>query len=184
MITASVLWRRVDTPGHDACHLERSDVGWILDGTTVFRHDGVPARLNYHVASDLEWRTQSGHVHGWLGMRFVEFRLARSTEGVWTLNAATVLSAGGCVDLDLGFTPATNLLPLRRLALAEGQAADAPAAWFNLSTGTLEILPQRYERRAETTFWYEAPGLDYAALLEVTPVGFICRYPGLWEEEP
>lgn len=24
----------------------------------------------------------------------------------------------------------------------------------------------------------------YAALLEVTPTGFICRYPGLWEAEP
>jgi hypothetical protein len=68
--------------------------------------------------------------------------------------------------------------------LAEGQAADAPAAWLDVPAGTLQILPQRYERRAKATYWYEAPSVNYAALLEVTPTGFIRRYPGLWEIEP
>jgi hypothetical protein len=90
----------------------------------------------------------------------------------------------GCVDLDLGFTPATNLLQLGRLALTEGQAADAPVAWLDVSAGTLEVLSQRYERRSATTYWYEAPGFGYAGLLEVAPTGFITRYPGLWEAEP
>ncbi len=91
---------------------------------------------------------------------------------------------GNCVDLDFGFTPATNLLQLRRLALDEGQAADAPAAWLSaLPAGSLELLPQRYERRTAATYWYEAPSVGYAALLEVAPTGFILRYPGLWEAE-
>lgn len=76
------------------------------------------------------------------------------------------------------------MLPIRRLALAEGQAGQAPAAWLHVSAGTLEVLPQRYERRAEATYWYEAPRFTYAALLEVTPAGFVRRYPGLWEMEP
>ena len=63
-------------------------------------------------------------------------------------------------------------------------AADVPVAWLDVATGTLEVLPQRYERRAEATYWYEAPRFDYAALLEVGPAGFIHRYPGLWEAEP
>src|SRR5207244_2474062 len=40
MEVAAILWRRLDTPGHDACRLERSDAGWELDGTAVFREDG------------------------------------------------------------------------------------------------------------------------------------------------
>jgi hypothetical protein len=47
--------------------------------------------------------------------------------------------------MDLGFTPATNLLQLRRPALEPGQAAAAPAAWLDVSAGTLEELTQRYE---------------------------------------
>jgi hypothetical protein len=102
---------------------------------------------------------------------------------VWTLNGLAVPGMANCIDLDFGFTPATNLLQLRRMALAEGQAAEVPVAWLDVSTGTLQVLPQRYERRAVTEYWYEAPAFDYAALLEVSPTGFILRYPGLWEVE-
>jgi uncharacterized damage-inducible protein DinB len=88
-----------------------------------------------------------------------------------------------CIDLDFGFTPSTNLLQLRRLALECGQAADAPAAWVDVETGTLDILVQRYERRSETTYWYQAPRFNYADILEVDHIGFVRRYPGLWEVE-
>lgn len=67
MEIASVLWRRLDTPGHDACRLEGTDAGWKLDGTAVFREDRLPARLTYQVTCDLAWRTKEGRVHGWLG---------------------------------------------------------------------------------------------------------------------
>jgi hypothetical protein len=32
----SALWRRLDTPGHDAAHVSRTDDGWRLDGAAVF----------------------------------------------------------------------------------------------------------------------------------------------------
>lgn len=102
---------------------------------------------------------------------------------MWTLNGLVVASLENCIDLDLGFTPATNLLPLRRLDLAEGQSAEASAAWLDVAAGTLAVLPQRYQRRSKTTYWYEAPSVNYAALLEVAPTGFVLRYPGLWEAE-
>jgi uncharacterized protein len=183
MIVASALWRRLDTPGHDACRLEQGATGWALDGAAVFSEDGSPAQLAYRIACDLAWRTQHGEVRGWLGGRAVEFSVSRTSEGLWTLNGVLVPRLEGCVDLDLGFTPATNLTQIRRSALAVGQAAHVPVAWLDPSAGTLEVLPQRYERRDETTYWYEAPRFDYAALLEVGPSGFIQRYPGLWEAE-
>ncbi len=99
------------------------------------------------------------------------------------LDGEDIPAVRDCVDLDFGFTPATNLMQLRRLALECGQAADAPAAWLDVSTGNLDVLVQRYERRSETTYWYEAPRFDYAALLEVDSIGFIREYPGLWHAE-
>jgi hypothetical protein len=33
----------------------------------------------------------------------------------------------------------------------------------------------KYERRAKTTCWYEAPSVGYTALLEVIPTSFIQR---------
>jgi hypothetical protein len=180
---ASILWRRLDAPGHDCCLLAPAPGGWSLYGTAVYHQDGVPARLTYHIASSLAWRTQHGRIRGWLGVRLVEFSIARMAGGVWTLNGAVVPGLQSCVDLDLGFTPATNLLQLRRIALQEGQGAEVPVAWLDVMAGTLEVLEQRYERRGESTYWYEAPGPGYSGMLEVTPDGFIRRYPGLWESE-
>jgi hypothetical protein len=184
MTVTSVLWRRLDTPGHDACRLTGSDNGWQLDGTAVFRHNGLPALLAYRLRCDLAWRTQQGQVRGWLDEKPVEFTITRTAEGIWTLNDAVVPGLESYADLDFGFTPATNLSQLRRVALAQGQAAEVPVAWLDVSSSTLEALPQRYERRTGTTYWYTSPSADYAGLLEVTPAGFIGRYPDLWEAEP
>jgi hypothetical protein len=90
-------------------------------------------------------------VHGWLGARPLDLRITRTHDGIWTLNGQVVSHLDGCVDLDLGFTPATNLFQLRRVALQVGQAADVPVAWLDVPVGTLDPLHQRYERRADAT---------------------------------
>jgi len=182
-LVRSIIWRRLDSPGHDACRLEEHGSGWRLDGAAVVRLGGRPARLTYSATCDASWRAQSGCVRGWIGDRTVEFNVERIAGATWTLDGEDMPAVRDCMDLDFGFTPATNLMQLRRLALECGQAADASAAWLDVSAGTLDVLVQRYERRSETTYWYEAPRFDYAALLEVDPVGFVREYPGLWEAE-
>ena len=177
----AILWSRLDTPGHDACRLRESDAGWQLDGSAAFVHEGLPAQLAYSLTCDRAWHTRRGQVSGWIGSEELALDITRSADGIWTCNGAVVPGLGDCVDLDLGFTPAANLSQLRRIALAEGQGADVPAAWLDVSTRNLEVLLQRYERRSASTYWYEAPRFNYAALLEVDAVGFVRRYPGLWE---
>ena len=183
MAAEFALWRRLDASGHDVCRLERSGAGWQLNGTAIYREDGVLARLDYEVACDPAWVTRHGRVRGWLGARVVDFVIVRSAAAAWTLNGAAVPRLDECVDVDLGFTPATNALQLRRVALAKGQAIDVPVAWLDVKAGTLTLLRQRYERRTETTYWYEAPRFEYAASLEVAPSGFVRHYPTLWEIE-
>jgi hypothetical protein len=183
MTRVFALWRRVDTPGHDACRLEELADGWQLEGTAVFLHEGAPTRLAYQVVCDPTWATRRGRVQGWLGERPVDFTVVRTSGGVWTLNGDVVPGLERYVDLDLGFTPATNLLQLRRVALADGESADVPVAWIDAPPRTLTVLPQRYERRDRLTYWYESPTAGYSALLELAPNGFVRRYPGLWEME-
>lgn len=183
MTIDSILWRRLDTPGHDACRLERNDAGWVLEGTAVFSQNGVPARLAYRVLCDSAWRTLQGQVQGWLGEQTVDLRITRTNDRVWMLNRRAVPGLETNVDLDLSFTPATNLPQLRRAAMEVGRGEDLPAAWLDVASATLTALPQRYERRSETAYWYEAPSVGYGGLLELRASGFIIRYPGLWEAE-
>ena len=69
------------------------------------------------------------------------------------------------------------------MALQVGQAADVPVAWLDVRVGTFDTLHQRYERRSRELYWYEAPRFDYSALLQVNAVGFVEKYPNLWEAE-
>lgn len=180
MFVASTFWRRLDGPGHETSILDQTEGGWRVYGAAVFRHEGEPARLSYSVECDTSWATLRGEVSGWLGTWAIDLQVERGGGG-WTLNGVAVPGLESLVDLDLGFTPSTNLLQLNRVGLSVGEAADIPVAWLDVEAGTLSELRQRYERRSATEYWYEAPRFDYRAMLEVDPSGFIRHYPGLWQ---
>lgn len=184
MTADSILWRRLDLPGHDACRLLRRDGGWRIEGMAVFRQETAVACLAYAVDCDEEWRTRQGTVRGWMGSHALELRIVRTPEGAWKANDVPVPGVDDCLDLDLGFTPATNLLQIRRVALEVGEAADVPVTWLDVPAGILDKLEQRYERRGRDVYWYEAPRFGYSAPLSVDAAGFVTDYPTLWEAEP
>lgn len=179
----AVFWRRLDGEGHDACRLMPLGDGWRLAGTAVFQEAGQPAAcLSYEVDCDGQWRTRRGAVRGWVGERLVDCLVARAPAGAWTFNGHEVPAPGGCLDLDLGFTPATNLFQLQRVALAVGQSAEVPVAWLDAGCERLEWLAQHYERHSTDTYGYDAPRFGYRALLQIDETGFVRDYPGLWQQ--
>jgi hypothetical protein len=177
----TILWRRIDQPGHDACALWSSRDGWRVAGTAVFALDGEPCHLRYEVHCDRSWHSRLGMVDGWIGQKPIDFRIVSIPGQRWTLNGVEEKAVTGCADVDLSFTPATNLLQLRRLALGVGEQGEAPAAWLRFPESALGRLEQTYARVAHERYDYRAPTVEFAAQLEVTNTGFVTRYPGLWE---
>jgi hypothetical protein len=181
-----ILWRRIDVPGHDAAGLREAEGGVELRGMAVFQDEGGPTALRYTVRCDAEWQTTEGTVDGWCGPRPIELRLVRSHSGGWTVNGVACPAVMGCADLDLNFTPATNLMPLRRLDLAVGQAAEVRSAWLEWPASILTPLTQRYTRRSATEYDYEADlpgGSSFVGVLRVEPGGWVLDYAGLWQAE-
>jgi hypothetical protein len=82
------------------------------------------------------------------------------------------------IDVDLGFTPATNLIALRRLSLDAGASALAPAAWFPFPELRMDRMEQTYRRLDAGR--YDYTGINYREILSVSPVGFVTEYPNLW----
>ena len=183
MAGESVLWRRLDVPGHDACRIKSSMFSRELDGTAVFRHERGAAHLSYRVLCDADWRTKRGHIRGWIGLDSIKVDIVRLDIGSWALNGEIIAGLDHCDDLDLGFTPATNFIPVKRLSLNVDDAADVASAWFDVETVSLRTLSQRYERRGDTTYHYEAPSFGYTGLIEVDEIGFVRTYPDLWEAD-
>lgn len=182
MTIRSVLWRSIDGPGHEACRVFSLDAEWHLEGSAVFLHDAQPFRLDYHVRCDASWTTQSGRVSGWLGQTSIALEITVDADRNWRVNGVECSAVTGCIDLDLNFSPSTNLLPIRRLNLTVGQEAEVKAAWLRFPSFELETLVQTYRRIDESTYQYRSEP-DFTADLEVDEFGLVTNYRDLWLAE-
>lgn len=180
----SILWRRLDRPGHEAARLVLRQSRWQLLGTAVFVHEQQACRLDYAVVCDPDWNTLSGRVAGWVGNETIDVEITVDSARRWRLNGVERPAVAGCIDLDLNFSPSTNLLPIRRLGLAIGREAEVEAAWLRFPSFTLERLPQRYRRTSEATYRYESAGGSFVTELQVDASGLVTRYPDFCEAEP
>lgn len=149
----------------------------------MFSHGRLPCRLDYLIVCDAGWQTLSGRVTGWLGDESVEIDLAVDSSRRWRMNGTECPAVEGALDLDLNFSPSTNLLPIRRLGLAVGEEARVRAAWLRFPAFTLEPLNQLYRRVGVATYRYESAGGKFVAELEVNAAGLVTRYPNLWQAE-
>ena len=180
---ASALWRRLDTVGCDVARLFETPAGWRLEGTTVFLHETsrAPARLDYTVELNRDWTTTRGNVAGFVGSSAVAATISRDHSG-WSINGERVAGPGldAVVDLDFGFTPATNFAQVRRIDLPVGQGTTFSVAWWDVGQPTLTALPQHYPRTSPSTYRYASPTGPYEADLEFAASGFVRHYPDLW----
>ena len=154
MTTQSILWRSIHLPGHEACRLFSRRAEYHLEGTAVFSHLHQPCRLSYLVVCDKEWNTMRASVSGWVAETAIDIDLVVDREHRWRLNGIEQPAAAGCIDVDLNFSPSTNLLPIRRLNLAVGHKAAVTAAWLKFPSFELEPLSQVYSRIDESTYRY------------------------------
>jgi hypothetical protein len=181
---SSVFWRRLDRPGHEWARLEPAgDGGWHLYGVALFAHEEEACRLDYDIACDAGWRTRAAHVQGFVGARRIERRIAAEPRGEWTLDGRPVAAVSGCVDVDLNFSPSTNLLPIRRLALSPGAGGTVRAAWLRFPSFALEPLEQSYTHLRPGVYLYESAGGAFRRELEVDARGFVIHYPGFFRVE-
>lgn len=176
-------WRRIDVPGSERARIERVVAGWRLSGELEVREPERSARLRYAIECDSAWIARSAAVEGEADGARLSFALEHDGEGHWVCNGAARPELTGALDLDFGFTPATNLLPIRRLELGLGAQAAVRSAWLRFPELRLEPLGQSYAREAERAFRYrsQVDGAEFSALLEVDACGCVLRYEGLWE---
>jgi hypothetical protein len=170
-----VAWRRTDEILADEhCTLAVRDSGLSLIGTILGSEDGVPVRVEYRVLADGAGLTTAVHVRDLRAFEQRTLSVERSGKGAWTVNGAPVSALRGCTDIDLGCSPSTNTLPIRRLRLAIGAATTIKAAWVLFPS--LEVVKglQTYTRLDESTYRY-ASG-DFAADLTVDDDGLVVRY--------
>jgi hypothetical protein len=181
-IEHAVMWRRLDGPGHDVCTFGPTEAGWRLQGSAVFVSGGAPCSLGYLVDADAGWRIRSAHAFGTIGTELVDAFITAVDGGPWLLAGRRQYRTAGCLDLDFGFTPATKLFILRRLASAiGGPERTATVAQLALPALTLEPMEQRYQRVTDVDYVFATGVSSQRTVLRVDRHHSVVHYPGLWE---
>ncbi|MGH9167417.1 MAG: putative glycolipid-binding domain-containing protein [Acidimicrobiia bacterium] len=175
-----VLWHSPQLQSSEHCILTDLPTAHRLNGVVVAPVGGDPADLHYQVEVDRQWRTCRVDIAIARGGR--ERRLAMVADGTgnWLVDDQAMDDLGGCLDVDLGWTPSTNTLPIRRLGLEVGAAESITAAWVRFPELTVESAEQSYRRLAERRWRYSSG--SFVAELHVDSAGIVLRYgPDLWK---
>jgi hypothetical protein len=188
----TVLWQRIDSPGSEWCALERTPDGWRVQGIVLAEVATAPVLVHYAIALASDWSTRAVEIVMRSGnaIKPEELRLTVATEQRWQIEREPsqdesmpqddLMALHGLTDVDLGFSPVTNTLPIRRLDPAIGEAVAVTAAWVRFPELTIEPLPQTYTRLAERRYRYESAGGAFVTGIEVDDLGLVTTYEGGW----
>ncbi len=177
---ASIVWRLDEYDSRDHARLHTLDEGARLCGNAVLVVDGRPTSIDYRVEIDREWRTLGATIEVRSGAGRPRAIEVIADDGHWRFDGVIDSTFDGCLDIDLGWTPATNLLPIRRHDLAIGESVVIGATWLRFPELEFSRSSQRYTRLDQTTWRYESG--DFARDLTVNDVGFATAYgDDLWQ---
>jgi uncharacterized protein len=166
-VVQTVFWQRLISFGAEHCNLKRNPEGWALEGVALALFDRQLGRVTYSVLVDTAWQTYRAEINMQLDGIERNLHLSSNKQGQWWLGDQEIASLNGCMDIDLGVTPSTNTLPIRRLELLVSESETVTAAWVRFPELTVEPLPQRYSRLSSTRYRYESSGGAFVAELEV-----------------
>jgi hypothetical protein len=176
-----VLWYCTRLASSEHCSMALGDDGTQFDGTAVLPIGEEPGHIEWAAHTDAGGRTQSAHADITTAAGTRRLELAAGAERRWRVDGAPVGALDGCDDVDFGWTPATNTLPIRRLGLAPGASATIRAAWVRFPELDVVLSEQMYTRLADDR-WRYASG-SFEAELTVDPAtGVVQRYgTDLWQ---
>ena len=161
MTTRRVTWRRSDVVASDElCTMTIRDGGLSLIGTLLGSDGGTPVRTEYRVFADGAGMTTAVHVRDLRGFEQRTLTLARDAKGGWTVDGLPDRQLKGCTDVDLGCSPATNTLPIRRLRLGIGASRTIRAAWVRFPDLVVVPVAQTYARLDELTYRFASGTIE------------------------
>jgi hypothetical protein len=174
------LWQWLQNPGLERFEFSRIGDEWLFRGTILTLAGNAATEAKYEIACDRSFRTSRANVS--VRDATGERTLQITTEnGRWFENGRETQTVNGAIDIDLGWSPSTNTLPIKRLKLEIGQSSgEFIAAWVRFPELTLQPLLQEYRRLADLHYRYSSRGGAFVANLIVDNDDLVVDYEGFW----
>ena len=175
-----VIWRRnLDDHSFEECVVTSAPAGVVIAGHVTAAQDGTPLIVRYQLVCNRTWSARSGTIEQRLGDVTRHLTLERVGDG-WLVDGMQDAALDGCAEPDLGLTPSTNALAIRRLDLAVGQAAEIRCAWIKFPALSVEPSLQRYERLGERDYRYTNIASGFTARVTVDQLALPVDYEAIW----
>lgn len=176
----TVLWSKVDGHGYEYCQLDGAPQTKLF-GQVVTMLDGRPCSATYTVLCALDGSTESVELKCRIAGEEKALSIRRKPDGTWQCNGDEMPHFQGLKDIDLGITPSTNTLPIRRLHLRHGESKELTAVWVRFPELSLAPLAQRYTCIDDVTYLYESVQSGYQAQITVDEDSIVVSYENEWE---
>ena len=183
-LPATAAWRHRDArAGFEVAYFEVLDRGCRIEGLTAAIEDGVTWAVEYSIDLDATGATRGARIRGRSAAGSSSALLEADGAGRWLVDGGPAPHLDGCLDVDLESSAVTNALPVRRMGLAPGAGAAAPAAYVRAVGLAVERLEQTYLRApdeaAGQSYDYAAPVFDFACRIAYDESGLVLNYPGI-----
>jgi hypothetical protein len=201
-LPTALFWRRLDTAGSE--QVLYSDSAGLRARGTMLAASPVPLVCRYELYTDDTWATARCELTA-EGAGFIRSVRLERAAGRWRVTATeqgnldtALLAAGharaaqpGCedpmrlnpaLDVDLGFSPLTNTLPIRRLGLLDvpaGTSRTVEVAWVLVPSLEVVESTQTYLNLGNHQFRFDSG--SFSTDLDVDERGYVLHYPGLAE---
>ena len=178
---AVVRWTDWDGHGLEHCLCRESAEGLIFEGVVAgTRHGAYGA--SYLVRTDDQYRVRTVQVAYIGGPRL---HVECDGRGNWrdVIGNRPLPKLDGCIDVDIGMTPATNTLPIKRLNLRAQESREITVAYVPLLDQIEgDFLPEPAKQRYSCLvpgkrYLYEGLFRAFTAELEVDEARLVRDYP-------
>ncbi|WP_119299832.1 putative glycolipid-binding domain-containing protein [Dongia deserti] len=175
-----VVWRRIlDDQSFEECETATSLGRFAIGGRIIAAQEGEPLSAWYEIHCDQHWSAQAIDIEQAFNDTSRHLLLERAGEG-WLVNGVRDAQLDGCMEPDLGLTPSTNALAIRRLDLAIWQSAEILCAWVKFPALSVEPSLQRYERLADREYRYTNVASGFTAIVTVDELALPVSYERIW----
>jgi hypothetical protein len=196
------VWTKDDPAGVEQCELA-IDSGGLVARSVAIGLAPVPYRLDLELTTGADWVTQRLSATA-LGDRWTRtLVLERNAAGVWAGSRSNdgsrlpdIGDAGRddavepenipsrVLDVDVQWSPVTNIMPVRRLGLDRAGAADTfTMAWVSVPSLTVTLDEQHYTLlgvdNGDLCARFESSDGFFTAVIRCDPDGVPIDYPGI-----
>ncbi len=176
-----VMWVSLDGQMFEHLRLVSNKDGVLADGLIIHLNQNKSFRLRYWIHCDSAWQVRKLELSR-LDEGTQSLVLHSDGKGRWgNAQGEIVPSLNGCRDIDIYYSPFTNTLAIRRLALKERESAEIKVAYLTVPEMKVSGVHQRYtllRTNAEGGLYrYESLANGFTTELPVDSDGLVIDYP-------